>query len=129
MDKTTLVEKDIQAGKDLVKKLDEIDFNVSSDYWIYDSDSEIWRLVIASSFYDENGPKATYLKIRSVLDTFEEEFCISLSNVYAVSPSDNFVKKMSKAIRVDGTSEVRFSRNVIDGEYIEDALIYRSGSS
>lgn len=128
MDKTVLVEKDIEAGKDIVRKLDEIEFNVTSAYWIYDSDSEIWRLIIASSFYDANGPKATYLKIRSVLDTFEESFSISLSNIHAVSPSDNFVKNMSKNIRVEGISDVRFGRLVIDGEYIEDALVYRSGS-
>ncbi|MBC8278264.1 MAG: hypothetical protein H8E46_08540 [FCB group bacterium] len=128
MDKTTLVEKDIEAGKDLVRKLDDMDLKVTSAFWIYDSDSEIYRLVIAFPFYDEHGPKAAYLKIRSVLDTFGESFRISLSNIHAVSPSDSFVIKMSKAIRVEGLSDIRFSRNVIDGEYVEDALIYRSGS-
>ena len=128
MDKTTLVEKDIEAGKDLVMKMDEMDLKVTSAFWVYDSDSDIYRLVIAFPFYDENGPKEAYLKIRSVLDTFEEPFSISLSNIHALSPSDKFIKNMSKAIRVDGISDVRFSRNVIDGEYIEDALIYRSGS-
>lgn len=128
MAKAALVEKDIQAGKDLVKKLDEAEMGVTAAYWIYNSDSEYWKLMVATDYYDNHSNKDTYLKILSVLDKFGQSFPISLMDIHSMSPSDAFVQKMSKAIRVDGISDVRFSRNIIDGEYIEDALIYRSGS-
>jgi hypothetical protein len=32
---------------------------------------------------------------------------------------------MGSVVRVEGTSNIRFSRNVINGVLIDDALIYR----
>jgi hypothetical protein len=32
---------------------------------------------------------------------------------------------MGRVVRADGLTAIRFSRNVIDGLYIDDALIYR----
>jgi len=45
--------------------------------------------------------------------------------VKLVPPSDRMLEAMGKVVRIAGLSTVRFSRNVVNGIYIDDALIYR----
>jgi len=126
MDKTALVERDMQEGKDLIEALDKTEFKVDASLWFYSSDSDEWQLLIASPFVEENGPRKSYGFIRSVLAQPSPPSGISLKNVSVLSPKHQLIKLLRMAITTGpGISNIRFTRNVVSNTLIEDAYIYR----
>ena len=116
-----LVEPFIEAGRKLVEALDRASFPIEAAVWRYFPDASEWRLVIASKLVDQVGPRETYKTLQPLLGTD-----LSLRDVSVVSPQDDFVRLLRKAIRTGpGISSIRFTGNTIDGVFIEDALIYR----
>lgn len=126
MDKTVLVEKDIQEGKRLIEALDKADFQAEAAMWFYLTDSDEWRLLIASPFVEKNGPKKAYSFIQSVLAQLSPSSEIPLKDISVLSPKDQLISLLRTAIRTGpGISGIRFTRNVINNRLIEDAYIYR----
>lgn len=125
MDKTQLVDSDINDGMRLIQKLDMTDFSVVAALWFYYSDVIEWRLIIASWYLDMNGPKKAYSFLQTLLIDFDIP-SISLENITLISPEHDIIKLLSSAIQTGpDLSKIRFTRNVINGQLIEDAYIYR----
>jgi hypothetical protein len=130
MAKRTLVEKDYQDGAMLVTELDKSAFHVHAAFWLYDSDRDHWRLMIASKDYDTTGPAKAYEHINTVLTEIKEQhhdFGIALDNISFRRTTDRLIKLLGTAVHTDpnGVDGIRFSRNAINNLYIEDAYIYR----
>jgi hypothetical protein len=52
---------------------------------------------------------------------------LPLSSIGVLDANDDLVRLLKAAIRTGpGLSRIRFSRNVINGHFIDDALIYRA---
>lgn len=125
MDKKTLVKECVEEGKELIKALDETQFEVRAAMWFYLSDSDEWRLFIASPYVEEKGPKKAYSFIQSKLETLSPSE-ISLKNISVLSHNHDLINLLRKAIQTGpGISDIRFTQNVIDNKLIEDAYIYR----
>jgi len=123
MDKPTLVDDDMKAGEGLLKKLDGIKFDVKAAFWFYLPELNEWRLIFASPAVDKKGPKEAYETVQSQLQDLKQ---LSLQNISLVSPNDNLVKLLKAAIKTGpGVSHIRFTGNVINNVFIEDAYIYR----
>jgi len=126
MGKATLVEADMEAGKALLKKLDEVKFKVKAALWLYMPDPEEWRLVLASPSIDTDGPKRAYETVQSQLQGIGQKDILSLQNISLVSPRDKLIKALKSVIKTGKEiSHIRLTRNVINGLFIEDAYIYR----
>lgn len=126
MGKATLVDDDMEAGKALLKKLDKTKFDVKAALWFYMPDPEEWRLILASPTVDAEGPKKAYEKVQSQLQGSGQKDKLSLQNISLVSPRDNLIKLLKSAIKTGKViSNIRFTQNVINGVFIEDAYIYR----
>lgn len=125
MDKKTLVDNDIENGKKLLMKLDADSIPVNAAFWLLQSDSSQWKLVIASSIYDEKGPNVAYQKVLTALNFTDIK--IDLTNMSVVSSKDQLVTLLRTAISTPPSAieGIRFSQNVINGIYMEDAYIYR----
>lgn len=123
-----LVRSDINAGLNLVRALDENDFGVSAAMWIYHSDLERWRMVIAFRD-DRKNLEKKYQQAASISATWRknhpDDEILDLAKVKITSSDDPLVSGLKQAIQVDGISEVWFSNNNINGIYLEDALIHR----
>lgn len=125
MAQAVLVDVDIEAGRELVRVLDGIAFPVAAAAWIYFPDLEEWRLVIGSSRATRNLSDA-YLDMAIAMDANGDlRQRIDLARVKLVPPTDRMLAAMRSAVHVVGPGTVRFSRNTINGVYIDDALIYR----
>lgn len=125
MDKTVLVEKAIKEGGKLLEALDKAGFKVEAAMWFYVTESDEWRLFIASPFVETDGPTAAYGSIQTVLATLKPSE-ISLRNISVLSPKHHLISLLRIAIRTGpGISGIRFTRNVINNTLIEDAYIYR----
>jgi hypothetical protein len=126
MGKAMLVDTDVKAGEALLNKLDRTKFDVKAALWFYMPDSEDWRLIIASPTVDAEGPKKAYEKVQSQLQELEQQYVLTLANISVVSPSDNRVNILKAAVNTGpGVSHIRFTGNVINNVFIEDAYIYR----
>lgn len=134
MAKSTMVKEQltpemIQLGKDLIKRLDETEIVIDSAFWFYMEDSEKWRLIIASPQVEEQGPKKVYQEVQKVLNSDESNKKIGLKDISVVENNHSLINLMNIAVgRIEGVSEKRFSKNTVNGHYIDDVLIYRLNS-
>ncbi|HLF84400.1 MAG TPA: hypothetical protein VI837_09520 [Blastocatellia bacterium] len=139
MVKTTLVEQDLAEGRrflDALKKPTEVGvrrlsfggashFRIKAAFWWYLSESDEWRLFIATPLVDEEGPLATYKDIQRIL-AFHPDLNLSLQNISVLSPKDERVKAFNKELKIaPDPVGVRFTRSALNGTYIEDAYVYR----
>jgi hypothetical protein len=125
--KESLSKEMIQAGADLTRRLDDARLRINASLWLYIPDSNLWRLIIASPAVREDGPKKVYQKIQSVLSKMaENELTIPLKDIRVIEDNDSLISLLRTAIRTgDGIFGERFSKNTINGHFIEDAYIYR----
>ena len=126
MDKEILVDRDIEDGKKLIESLDRSLFQLKSALWFYFTESEEWRLLLASPLIDVAGPRSCYNIIQSVIADMPQDFGISLERISVISPRDRLIQLLSIAIRTGGgLSTIRFTDMTINGVFIKNALIYR----
>jgi len=118
----------IKAGAKLVERLGLERSQVKSAFWQYISDEKIWKLIIASPLVDSEGPRKFYKRIVAANESAEkDEQVISLNDIGVTNTSEQIVQLLKIAIGTgDGISGIRFSRNTINGIFIEDCYIYRS---
>jgi hypothetical protein len=122
---TALVSTDVEMGSELLKVLDEAAFPVTAAAWIYFPDVDEWRLVIRTP-KAEKDLQGALRELAAAMDAKGDlRTRLDLSRVKLVPPKDKILAAMSSIVRVDGISNIRFSRNVINGLVIDDALIYR----
>ena len=125
MVKHNLNEEMIDAGKVLIKKLIDQDHQLTGALWFYFSDTNIWRLILASQIVKAKGPRAMYEKVQSVIRASSDEFpSLELSNITVVSPEDNIITQFESVLLMAGFSGTRISNDTISGRVIEDAFIY-----
>ena len=125
--KESLTNEMIDAGAELIRCLDAAGFELNAGLWLYMEEPNAWRLILASSIVTKEGPKKAYQKIQSVMSKMpEDRKVISLANISAVGPDKPIVALLRNAVKTDnGISGVRFTRNAVNGQYIEDSYIYR----
>jgi hypothetical protein len=125
--KESLTPEMVRVGEQIVRALDNSRWPVVSAFWLFDPEQNRWRLIIASPEVGLQGPRNAYIHIGKALQELHTGE-ISLHDISVRSPDDKLVKIFASAVSTGPEmSGIRFSRNAIDGRYIEDAFIYRSG--
>jgi len=123
-----LVESEIRAGLTLVQALDEADFGVSAAFWLYHGELGKWKMVIGYSG-QKSALQQKYLEAATISarwrDAHPDRPILELSRVKITHQDDKLIRGLHSAIHVEGLGEVRFSRNVVNGIYVEDAIIHR----
>ncbi len=125
--KELLTEAMIRAGAELTKKLDELQWPVLASLWLYLSEGNQWKLVLASPLVASDGPKKSYETIQAALaETPAAAGAVALSDIGVTDSNDQLIQLLHVAIKTGPTvGGIRFTRNVINGHFIEDAYIYR----
>ena len=112
------------AGEAVVRELDRRKVIAKAALWFYVPEQSDWRLLIATPEVRTIGPKKLYKTLQQVL--LKTESSVKLSSVGLLDSKDPLITLLSKAIGTgDGVTGVRFSRNTVNGHFIEDAFIYR----
>lgn len=120
-----LVTKDIEAGSELIRLLDESKFPVTGAAWMHFPDIDDWRLVIRSPKAGTNLQEA-FLDLAKAMDAKGDlRARLDLARIKLVPPSDKLLAAIGSVLRVEGLGTTRFSKNVINGIFIDDAVIYR----
>ncbi len=125
--KESLSSEMISAAEELTRRLDEARFIVSASLWLYIPEINTWRLMIGSPEVRTQGPKKAYRQVQSVISKMPPDHArIPLKDITVIDSNDPLLTLLRVAIKTgDGTSGIRFSRNVVNGTTIEDSYIYR----
>ena len=126
--KEYLTEEMIEAGEKLTAKLDEMGLPIAAAMWFFMAENNEWRLLFASSEVSTAGPRSVYEKIQEARQALAEQVgAAPFSAIGLLDSNDQLVQLLRVALQTGGggVSRIRFSKNVINGHFIEDALIYR----
>lgn len=117
----------ITAGEHVVGALDKLNVLVKGAFWLLLPDQHVWRLVIASPEVRILGPKAVYRKVASALKRIPPNVHpITTKDITVVEDNSPLVQLLKALVKTGPTlSRIRMSRNVVNGQLIEDALLYR----
>lgn len=117
----------VDAGADLTRKLDEIGVSITAAFWLFEPELNEWRLVFASPDVSAKGPREVYDKIRQAIDQLKEKASATPLSLIVVMDADaDLIQLLRVALKTGGDlNPIRFSKNVINGHFIDDALIYR----
>jgi hypothetical protein len=98
--------------------------------WFFLADINEWRLMFASPQLSAEGPRAVYEKIEEARKAIGAQAdSLPLSAIGLMDTNHQLVQLLRFAVRTGpGVSRVRFSKNVINGHFIDDALIYRNAA-
>jgi hypothetical protein len=124
MDKTILVDRDIEEGRRLIEAIIRDGFPLEAAIWFFDSEAGEWRLMLASSLVEEKGPRIAYAWIQPILAGLS--LTITLPDIWLTNSKRDVVRLLSTASPVDPSLPgIRISRSAIGGVYIDDAYVYR----
>ena len=127
MVKEQLTETMIRSGADLTEKLDSTGLPVVAAMWFFVPEINEWRLFFASPEVSAQGPRSVYKKIQEAVEALGGDAAIPLSMIGVLDAEAELVQLIKAAFRTGpGISPIRFSKNVINGHFIDDALIYRA---
>jgi len=122
----TLTDHLINGGKILLENLDSSGLEVDGAFWFYFPEEEYWKLLISIPKEEKKGPRAAYGAIQKTISKIEEDKKISLDDVTIAKPHASILKSLRKVIHTDrGIGSMRITNNVINGQLISDAYIYR----
>lgn len=126
-----LSEQMIMAGADLLKKLDESLCNVKAAFWMYFPDEKTWKYIVASPLVKDEGPRKYYKRIIDANAKIgNTENVISLNDISVSNIDNQLIQLLKFAISTgDSISNIRFSKNTVNGVFIDDTHIYRMNVS
>jgi len=128
MVKEQLTDAMVEAGAELTRKLDESGMHTTTALWLFDPEINEWRLLFASPEVSAEGPRKVYERIDSALEELGDKASAApFSVIRLLDPSAELVKLLKIGVATGpGVRRIRFSKNVINGHFIDDALIYRA---
>ncbi len=116
----------VEKGKNLLEELDASNVKVDSALWFYFSEQGFWKLMLSIPDVKKEGPKAGYEKIQKALSKLGAGQAPALDDVVVAKPDAPLLRLLKIAVRTGpGISGIRFTNNVINGQLIPDAYIYR----
>src|SRR6185436_406608 len=127
MDKTPLVDRDIEAGRQVVRALDQAGFPLIAALWKYLPEEGDWRLALASPWVSERGPQKAYAAIREMLTRSGVDF--PLDRISAVEPREPLITELrifagTEPAPFIGADSLRGT--MVGDVYVESAYVYRA---
>ncbi len=126
--KDSLTDAMIKAGEDLTRKLDEHEWPVVAAFWLYAPEQNTWKLLLASPVVALQGPRRAYQDIQAALAALPNRQVVPLTlrEIEVIEPRHHLVSLLRTAINTGPTiNGIRFTGNVVNGQFINDAYIYR----
>jgi hypothetical protein len=121
----TLEDRLIKSGALLIRQLVSETIMIDAALWLYFPDVQKWKLLLSFPDLVRQGPKAANKTVQRVLSKIDD-IAFSLDDVAISEPDAPVLNLLRTAINTStGISGIRFSNNVINGQFIQDAYIYR----
>lgn len=121
---TTLIDADLDFGKQVTDRLRAQAFPFEGAFWLYDEDADDWQLVIATRLVDQEGRQATYLQLSPVISKIPRSD-LRVLNITVMSPQTPLYTALKKSFGHGKPVEgVRLQHHVINGVLIPAAYLY-----
>ncbi len=121
-----LTDEKIKAGEALLQACDTSKVTIEAAFWFYFQDQETWKLMLSAKDINKNGPKSIYNKLQKLLKKNNLKEQLPLSEIALAKHKAPILGLLSSVIKTGpGISGIRFTGNVINGQLIPDAYIYR----
>jgi hypothetical protein len=124
MDKAAMVSIDVSLGSELLDILDRARLKVSVALWVFLSEYEDWRLVVAGRQLDSPDPRDAYRLVHDSLNA--AGFRQKPPPVLILRMNDPFIRELRRILgktrSVDGT---RMGGQMIGDRFVLDAYVYR----
>lgn len=108
----------------MIDLLDRSGMQISSAFWLYLTEIQEWRLMLATPDIDTLGRKKTYAKILGLLNQHIESIDMPLDAISVISPDQDLDKHLRAVLKKGKEISGRFSGIVVNGTLIEDIYIY-----
>jgi len=116
----------IEEGKRMLKVLDSTDIKPSSALWFYLEEQKVWRLIIASPYFNNLSAQDRYRRLIGIFN--QEAFTrLEVGSIVLLPADDPLISLLKIAVRTnpDSISEISFKSNTVNGVFIYNSLIYR----
>jgi len=125
MDSSTLVNFDIENGKEVIDALDRDGKTPNVALWAKIPDYEDWRLVIASDRLDQTSSLSGYTEINESLK--RAGFPLRRKPTISLRPMDKpFIQALRRSFAsAADTYGMRLGGQMFGDQYLEDAFVYR----
>ena len=117
----------VEAGAELIRKLDEAGMPPDIALWRFNRDVSEWRLLLSSPAIGTEGPRRMYEQIHvAIKELGDKASALPFLPVNLVAPHSDLVKHLKAETPTGpGLDRRRLRTRVSDGRYIDNALIYR----
>jgi hypothetical protein len=126
-----LVDRDIDFGREVVRALDQeppmSGLRPLAALWLYRDDEDLWRLVLVLPALENESPQEVYRHLIDVVDRRVSRPDVPMDVIRLAPPDYPLRRTLRSALRTEpeDLSGLRFKHNVVNGELIDDAFIYR----
>jgi hypothetical protein len=133
MGQEALVSPNVDGARALLQLMDAAGAPPLACLWVFNPDHDSWRLWIVPSKIPGRkanvpGPatREFYGFVASlIVENRDKVAGLDPGDVHMVESTHPAVVALSRFVRVDGTSTVRMSNNMLDGYFLPDAVILR----
>jgi hypothetical protein len=125
MDKAAMVSLDIDRGAEVLDALERAKLKVRVALWVFLSEYEDWRLVVAAHQFDSLFPRNPYRLLNDALDAagFTPE---KTPPILILPMIDPFIKHLRRVFAKTKTVEgMRLGGQMIGDRFVQDAYVYR----
>ena len=125
--KEPLTDAMVEVGAELTRRLDEAGMSPDIALWLFDSEVNEWRLLFSSPEIGTQGRRPMYERIHIALrELGDKASALPRFAIGLLAPHAELVRRLKAGVPTGaGIARIRFKKNVADGRYIDDALIYR----
>jgi hypothetical protein len=125
MDKTALVNFDIENGQQVIDALNAAGADPDVALWAVLPEYEDWRLVIASKYLDAHSLSGGYGAINAALRDANIPF-LTKPAIFLRGMDEPFIRDLRRVFAsAAGTYGMRLGGQKFGNQYIEDAFVYR----
>jgi hypothetical protein len=129
--KEALSKEMIDSGRELVRALLQRQVELTACFWLYSSERNDWRLVVAFPQVEKEGPLKAYETIQSVIrplgaqQTTPEGFrrLLRLTDVSVLEPSNRLVRSVQSVPLFDEDG-MQFKQSRLGDSFVEGVYIY-----
>jgi hypothetical protein len=116
----------IDEGRRLIQALHASGFEFDAAFWLFLSEPERWKLMIASPIRDREGPLKSYSRFIPIRDVMDPPLRLDTTDVALVGCGDRLVKALRKRFDFQHAKDDEvIERGHVDREYVEAAYLYQ----
>lgn len=120
-----LVEPNVAGAQKLLSLLEGVGLQIRAALWVLNPDVGIWRLWL-TPLTPHSDKREFYREIAKTVAEHRTEVCgLDTSDIELIHAEHPALKGLRSFLRIEGFSSVRFSKNMLNGYYLPDAVILR----